>query len=224
MTETEKLLRQYEDREYAAFSSKLSPEQNRERIGVRVPDIRKIAGMMSPEEKERFLNALPHRYHEENQLHGFIIQKIKDFGECVARTEEFLPYVDDWSVGDCMIPKCFAKHKPEVLELAKKWMKSDHVYTVRFGVDVLMSLFLDGDFKEEYLELPLAIKSGEYYINMMIAWYYATALAKQWDPAVRIIEEGKLDTWVHNKSIQKAVESFRVSDEHKSYLKSLKKK
>jgi len=218
-----KLLKEYQDEKYGDFIQGLTPTISRDKfIGVRVPNIKKIAKEISNEDRDIFFNELPHFYYEETLLHAFLIQRIKDYDECLKRVNEFLPYVDNWATSDTMSPKVFSKHKEELMKEILKWVKSKKTYTVRFGVDMLMTHYLDDDFKEEYLCLPLNIDSEEYYINMMIAWYYATALAKQYDSAIKIIENKNLKPWIHNKSIQKAIESNRISIERKDYLRTLK--
>lgn len=223
MNITEQLLT-LRDEKYAEFQIKLTPGLTRDNlIGVRVPEIRKLAkSYIREEESTVFLNTLPHRYYDENMLHGILISEMKDFEECIKYVEAFLPYVDNWAVCDSMSPRIFKKHRPELLEIIKKWMLSGHTYTCRFGIDMLMTHYLDEDFRPEYLKYPSEIQTDEYYINMMISWYYATALAKQWEDSVVYIENNILSKWVHNKTIQKAVESYRVSNEHKDYLKSMK--
>lgn len=211
------------DEKYRDFNSKLIPNVPLEdQIGVRLPDIRALAKKLSPDEIEAFIKELPHKYHEENHLHGILLGRIKDYERCICETERFLPYITNWAVCDTTAPKCFSKHKSELLPHIKAWLGSEHTYTIRFGIGMLMRLFLDEDFKTEYLEMAAEIRSDEYYVKMMIAWYFATALAKQWDSAVKYIENRRLDVWTHNKAIQKSCESFRVSPEHKEYLKSLR--
>ena len=219
------LLFEFKDEKYADFQAKLTPGVKRESfIGVRVPDVRKIAKEWhGKEESEDFLKILPHRYYDENMLHGLLISEIKDFDKCVCELEKFLPYVDNWAVCDIMSPKIFKKHKEELIDLIIKWTKSEHVYTCRFGIEMLMSHFLDDDFRREYLDIPAAVVSDEYYVNMMTSWFFATALAKQWEDTIPYIEGKNLETFVHNKSIQKARESRRITDEQKEYLKTLKK-
>lgn len=217
------LLKEKQDITYGDFISGLTPNLSREYfIGVRVPEIRKIVGILSEDDKLQFINELPHKYYEENMLHGFILQKEKDYDKWAKEINEFLPYVDNWATNDTMTPKMLSKHKKEVLAEIKKWIKSNHTYKLRFSILLLMQLFLDEDFKEEYFDLVNSIHSQEYYVNIMISWYYATALAKQYDSAIKVIESRKLDKWIHNKSIQKAIESRRITEERKSYLKSLK--
>lgn len=218
------ILFELKDEKYADFQAKLTPDVKRELfIGVRVPEVRKVVRQWKgTEEAEQFLSILPHRYYDENMLHGQLIAEIKDFDKCVSEIEKFLPYVDNWAVCDTISPKIFKKHKDELIELIRKWSASKHVYTCRFGIEMLMSFFLDDDFKEEYLNIPASVISDEYYVNMMTSWFFATALAKQWDKTIPYIENKKLGTFVHNKSIQKARESRRITEEQKAYLKSLK--
>lgn len=217
-------LYELQDIEYAEFQSKLTPSVPRDRfIGIRVPALRKLAKELAKgEEKDTFLQELPHYHYEENMLHGFLIAEIKDYDRCLNEIERFLPYVDNWAVSDTMSPKVFSRHKDELIIRIKEWIASDETYTCRFGMCMLMRYYLDEDFKEEYLKLPAAVRSEEYYVNMMAAWYYATALAKQWEATVPYIEERKLDKWVHNKTIQKARESYRITPDQKEYLKTLK--
>lgn len=224
MNKIQKELYKYRDEKYASFQATIVPSTKKTSIiGVRVPDIRKIAKTITFEDGEKFLNDLPHKYYEENILHSVLLANYKDYGKAIDYVEKFLPYIDNWAVCDTLSVKCFKKHKDELLIKIKKWIKSKEVYTCRFGVDCLMSLYLDEDFKPEYLKLVSTIKSNEYYINMMIAWYYATALAKKWDETIVYLEDNKLGTWVHNKTIQKAIESYRISDSQKKYLKTLRK-
>ena len=213
-----------QDLGYRDFHAKLVPNLDKEKIiGVRTPALRKFAKEFAKDEHAaQFLSVLPHEYYEENNLHAFLIAEIKDFDECAAAVSRFLPYVDNWATCDVLSPKAFAKNKAKLLPLIDEWMGSHDVYAVRFGIEMLMTHFLDADFKPEYLSKVAAVKSDEYYINMMAAWYFATALAKQYPAALPLFEEKRLDPWVHNKAIQKAVESFRITDEHKAYLKTLK--
>ena len=223
MSVYEKLLTVKDD-EYREFQVKLVPNISPDSIiGVRTPDMRKIAKEVSQsDERDSFLKELPHKYYEENLVHFFIISTIKDFDECIAAVETFLPYIDCWPVSDQSSPKVFKKNHNKLLPYIRKWIASDHVYTARFGIRMLMNEYLGDDFKEEYLELVASNKGEDYYLKMMVAWYFATALAKRYDESVKYIEERKLDEWVHKKAIQKAVESYRVSDEHKQYLKSFR--
>ncbi len=218
------LLLQAKDDTYREFQAKLVPNIDKNLIlGVRTPEMRKIAKeVFASDYRDAFLKDLPHRYYEENLVHFFIIAMIKDFDECTAAVEAFLPYVDCWPVSDQASPKSFKKNHEKLLPYIQKWIASDHVYTARFGIRMLMNEYLGEDFREEYLKLAASNKGDDYYLKMMVAWYFATALAKQYDASVKYIEEKKLDEWVHKKAIQKAVESYRVSDEHKEYLKSLR--
>ena len=192
-------------------------------IGIRVPVLRKFAKEFTKEsECEEFLHQLPHEYYDENMLHGLLISEVKDYEECIRFTDSFLPFVDNWAVCDIMSPKVFVRHKKELLAKIKTWSKSSHVYTCRFGIETLMSHYLDKDFKAEYLEIPASVRSEEYYVKMMIAWFFATALAKQWDATIPYIEQHHLAPWTHNKTIQKAIESYRITPEQKEYLRTLK--
>ena len=215
------MLLEAKDDKYREFQAKLVPNVSPDTIiGVRTPDMRKIAKeVFNSPEKEEFLKELPHKYYEENLVHFFIIAMIKDFDECIEKVEEFLPYVDCWPVSDQATPKSFKKNHAKLLPYIRNWIASDHVYTARFGIRMLMNEFLDDDFKDEYLELVASKEGDDYYLKMMVAWYFATALAKKYDESVKYIEGRKLDDWIHKKAIQKAVESFRVTDEHKEHLK-----
>ena len=212
------------DEDYAAFQSKLTPNVSPELfIGVRVPEVRKLAKAIKKQpETEKFLNELPHKYYDENMLHGVLLSEMKDYESCVEKVEAFLPYVDNWAVCDIMSPKVFKKHKEELLVKIREWVSSKPTYTCRFGMEMLMSFYLDEDFKPEYLEIPAAVHSDEYYVNMMSAWFFATALAKQWEETIPYLEERKLDVWVHSRTIQKARESYRITKEQKEYLQTLK--
>lgn len=221
----QKRLLELSDEKNADFSAKLTPGIDREKfLGVRIPASRKLAKEIIKENEHKdFLNSLPHKYYDENILHSILISEIKDYDECIKYVDEFLPYVDNWAVCDTMSPKAFKNKHERLMNDILRWVDSDQTYTIRFGLKILMAHFLDNDFKNEYLKIPAKIKSDEYYINMMIAWFYATALAKQWDSTIVYIENGILDKWVHNKAIQKAQESYRITAEQKEYLKSLKK-
>ena len=212
------------DEKYGEFQSKLIPTAAGETfIGVRTPDLRKYAKeLVKRDDVQDFLDDLPHQYFDENQLHAFILSEMKDYDRCMAEVCRFLPFVDNWATCDQMSPKVFKKHRPELLELIKEWLKSGHTYTVRFAVGMLMEHFLDEDFDPAYPEMAARIRSDEYYINMMTAWYFATALAKQYETVLPYLENRRLDPWTHNKTIQKAVESCRITDEQKAYLKELK--
>ena len=213
-----------QDKTYQEFSRKLIPNIAPEKIiGVRTPALRQLAKeILAAGEETVFLSDLPHKYHEENQLHAFILSAIKDYEPCMAYLEKFLPYVDNWATCDQMSPKVFKKHRPELLLQIRKWLNAKDTYTVRYAIGMLMVHFLDEDFDRSYLEMVAQIRSEEYYINMMIAWYFATALAKQYEAALPYIEERRLAPWTHNKAIQKAIESRRISVEQKAYLRTLK--
>lgn len=229
----EKLL-SVQDIEYKEFQSKLVPNISPDTmIGVRTPQMRSIAKeVFESPEAEFFLSQLPHKYYEENLLHFFLIAMIKDFDECLKAVEKFLPFIDCWPVCDQSSPKTFKKNHEKILPYIKKWINSEHIYTSRFGMRMLMNEFLDEDFKPEYLELVAARQNqtkvkvpldyDDYYLKMMIAWYFATALAKQYDATLPFIKNHILEPWTHNKAIQKALESFRVSEEHKEELRTLK--
>ncbi len=223
--EIRKSLLSHQDLAYREFQVRLVPNVDPETvIGVRTPDLRAIAKeAFAAPDRDSFLADLPHRYYEENLVHFFILAQIRDFDECVQAVEAFLPYVDCWPVSDQATPRSFKKNHPGLLPYIRRWIASDHVYTARFGLRMLMNEFLDADFEEEYLALAASAQGEDYYLKMMVAWYFATALAKQYDAALPYLEEGRLDPWTHNKSIQKALESYRVSEEHKEYLKGLKR-
>lgn len=212
------------DEKYKDFQSKLVPKIPKDTmIGVRTPDLRMITKeLRGTEEAEKFLAELPHRYYEENMIHFFLIAMIPDFEECAKAVETFLPYVNCWAVCDQATPKVFTKNHEKLLPLIRKWIKSEQVYTVRFAIRMLMNEFLEEDFRSEYLEWVAGVRGEDYYIRMMVAWYFATALAKQYDASVVYIEERRLDPWAHKKTIQKAIESYRISEEHKEYLKTLR--
>lgn len=213
-----------QDLKYRDFHLSLIPTVPAERIiGVRTPELRKYAKTLTGTERgAEFLNELPHRYYEENNLHAFIAEKIRDFDAALAETKRFLPYIDNWATCDAFMPGVFKKHKAQLLPEIKNWIESGSTYTVRFGTGLLMKLYLDEDFEPELLGLAASVKSSEYYIRMMVAWYFATALAKQYDAALPYLTEKRLDKWVHNKTVQKATESCRIPPDTKSYLKTLK--
>lgn len=221
LTELQKQLFELQDIKYRDFHSKLMPETAKEKIiGIRTPVLRNFAKVFAgTPESEDFLQQLPHQFYEENNLHMMLITGIKDYPKCMEEVQRFLPYIDNWATCDFPEPKCFRKNKKAVLEEVRKWIASTETYTIRYGIGVLMCLFLDEDFSPEYLEMAAGVQSQEYYVNMMIAWYFATALAKQWDAAVPYIEQHRLSDWVHKKTIQKAVESYRITSEQKEYLK-----
>ena len=213
-----------QDVEYREFQAKLIPSASPDAvIGVRTPALRKYASqLVKREDIQEFLDDLPHAYFDENQLHAFVLSAMKDYEKCLEEVIRFLPYVDNWATCDQMSPKVFKKHRQELLTHIKEWIASDETYTIRFGVGMLMEHFLDEDFDPAYPELVAKLRSEEYYVNMMIAWYFATALAKQYDTVLPYIEQKRLDTWTHKKAIQKSVESYRITPEQKEYLKSLK--
>lgn len=214
-----------QDEGYRAFHSKLIPTVDPENIiGVRTPQLRSYAKQFAKRpEATVFLEQLPHTYYEENNLHAFLIEQIKDYEACVAEWNRFLPYVDNWATCDMPRPKVFKKHLQELPEQIRAWMDSGDTYTVRFGIEMLMSLYLEPEtFSLEYVQWVSEVDSEEYYVNMMVAWFFATALAKQWEAVIPYIEERTLSKWCHNKSIQKALESNRITAEQKEYLRSLR--
>ena len=228
MTDIEKRVQarlfELQDLAYRDFHSKLMPTVPKEKIiGVRVPELRKFAKEFGKTtDANEFLKILPHKYYEEDNLHAFLTEQIKDFDECVSALDSFLLYVDNWATCDMMSPKVFKNNTEKLLPKIEEWLISDYVYQVRFAIGMLMKFYLDENFDERYLHLVASVKSDEYYINMMIAWYFATALAKQWEKTVPYIENEVLDKWTHNKAIQKSVESYRITDEKKEYLKKYK--
>lgn len=214
-----------QDLKYRDFHSRLMPTVEKSKIiGVRTPDLRKFAKEISNSPlADGFIGNLPHEYYEENNLHAFLIEKITDYDKCIEEINRFLPFVDNWATCDMMRPKIFKKHLPELLGEIRKWLKSNDTYTVRFGIECLMCYYLDENFSPEYPRIISEIRSDEYYIKMMQAWYFATALAKRYDEIIPYIEQNRLDSDTHNKTIQKAVESYRITDEQKLYLKTLKR-
>ena len=226
MNELQQNLFGMRDAAYAAFIAKLTPGFPPSHfIGVRVPLLRTIARSFAKEEaaSQRFLSHLPHSYYEEDMLHGMLISLVKDYDRCLDLTDRFLPYVDNWAVCDTLSPKVFAKHKAQLLENILRWSSSSHTYTCRFGLRMLMTHFLDDSFSAGFLEIPAAIRSEEYYVKMMVAWFFATALAKQWEATLPYLENRQLDPWTHRKTIQKAIESYRIPPERKDYLRTLRK-
>lgn len=221
MEEIQKHLFELQDMAYRDFHSRLMPGIDKETIiGIRVPVLRKYAKSIAGTElSEKFIKELPHCYYEENNLHMMLITGIKDYDRCISEIERFLPYIDNWATCDFPAPKCFENHKEDLLPVIKRWIASSETYTIRYGIGMLMRLYLDADFDPEYVRIVAEVKSDEYYVNMMIAWYMATALAKQWDVVIPYIEEHRMPDWVHRKTIQKAVESYRITDEQKRYLK-----
>ena len=213
-----------QDIKFRDFQAPLFPTIKKEKIiGVRTPEIKKLAKeLYGSETANEFIETLPHQYFDENQLHVFLVSLIKDYQTCLKEVEKFLPYIDNWATCDTLDPKVFDKHKDELLNEIKRWLNSKHIYTIRFAIGMLMGYYLDESFKKEYLDWVSSVESEEYYVNMMVSWYFATALAKQWDAAIKYLEEKKLSSWVHNKTIQKTVESYRITSEQKVYLKSLR--
>lgn len=222
----EKQLWNQQDKAYQQFHSRLVPTLNSKTIiGVRVPQLRKIAKeFMRREECSTFLDTLPHNYYEENMIHGIIISKEKDYQTCVMRLNQFLPYVDNWAVCDGLSPTILKAHPKEAEKQLQCWIKTKETYTIRFGIGMYLSYYLDEYFKKAHLKQVSDIYSEEYYVNMMIAWYFATALAKQWDATIPYLEKKKLSPWVHNKTIQKAIESYRITNQQKEYLRTLRVK
>lgn len=221
MTEIQERLFSLKDEKYAEFQSRLTPTLPRGYfIGVRTPALRGYAKELAKQGCADFLGALPHEYFEENQLHAFIISEEKDFDRCIAEVERFLPFINNWATCDQPSPKAFKKAPERLLPYIDRWIKSGETYTVRFAVGMLMRCFLDEHFRVEYAEMVAEIRSEEYYVNMMRAWYFATALAKQYDAVLPFITEKRLDKWTHNKTIQKAVESYRITDEQKEFLRT----
>ena len=213
-----------QDKEYQTFQSKLMPTVLSETvIGVRTPLLRQLAKELAgTPQAENFLQSLPHKYYEENNLHAFLVEKIRDYDTALTETERFLPYIDNWATCDCFCPKVFAKHREELLVSIRRWLDSDKLYTVRYAMGMLMRYYLDEEFRPEYLVWVASVHSEEYYLNMMRAWYFATALAKQPDATMPWLTERRLDVWTHNKTIQKAVESFRIHPEMKQQLRELR--
>ena len=214
------------DEGYRALQTRIIPTVPPERlIGVRTPALRSYAKALEKRsETEEFLRSLPHGYFDEDQLHAFILSERKDFDRCMEEVERFLPFVDNWATSDQLSPKCFKKHRRELLPHIERWIASEKTYPVRFGVGMLMQHFLDEAFEPVYLDWVADLRSSAYYVNMMRAWYFATALAKQYEAALPFLERGALDPWTHGKAIQKAVESYRIPAERKDYLKSLRRR
>ena len=224
MTPVQQRLFALQDPDYRAFHCTLIPNVPVDKvIGIRTPALRSLARELSgTHEAELFLDALPHEYYEENNLHGFLLCRIRDYGKCVEEIDRFLPFVDNWATCDSMSPSCFGRN-PEALEAdIRRWIASGLTFTVRFGLRCLMNHFLEGRFRPKYLDWAASVRSEEYYVNMMVAWFFATALAKQYDAALPYLENRTLAPWVHNKTIQKARESYRITPEQKEYLKTLK--
>ena len=219
-----KRLFEMQDTGYRDFHARLVPTVEKEKIiGIRTPILRKFAKEFGKtEESELFLKVLPHQYYEENNLHGLLIEQIRDYDKCLKELERFLPYIDNWATCDMLAVKVVKKHLDTFIDEVYRWMESDHAYTIRFAISMLMRYYLEDAFQMEYPEKVAQIRSEEYYVNMMRAWYFATALAKQYDKILPFIEKQKLDVWTHNKTIQKAIESYRITPEQKEYLRGLK--
>ncbi|MBR0153320.1 MAG: DNA alkylation repair protein [Lachnospiraceae bacterium] len=219
-------LMQMRDPKYREFQVKLIPNIAPETVvGVRTPELRSYAKELQKRpETEAFLEDLPHAFFDENQLHAFVISGIRDYERCIREVRRFLPYVDNWATCDQMSPAVFRRHKKELLEEIRGWIASGETYTVRFGIGMLMQHYLDEDYDPAYPEMAAGVRSEEYYVNMMVAWYFATALAKQYDSVIPYLEEGRLPVWTHNKAIQKAVESYRITQEQKEYLRGLRRR
>ena len=219
-----KKLFEMQDLKYKEFHARLIPTITPELIiGVRTPELRKFGReLFKSSEGLEFIKDLPHKYYDENNLHAFILENIRDYSDALKETERFLPHIDNWATCDLFLPKAFKKNTDKLLPEIHKWIKSNHTYTVRYAVGLLMRLYLDDKFSEEFPAAVAAVKSDEYYINMMLAWYFATALAKQFDSVIPYLTENRLDTWVRNKTIQKAIESNRISGDTKAYLRTLK--
>ncbi len=222
--EIRKELYKNQDEDYRKLQAKTIPSVDIARIiGVRTPILRKYAKDLSKREDiGEFLAVLPHEFFDEDQLHAFILSEMKDYDRCLDEVRKFLPFVNNWATCDQMSPKVFKKHRAELLTAIDEWISSSETYTIRFGIGMLMEHFLDDDFDPKYPKMVAKLRSDEYYVNMMIAWYFATALAKQYDAVLPYIEKKKLDVWTHNKAIQKSVESYRITPEQKEYLKGLK--
>lgn len=220
----EKELFKMQDLSYRDFHSRLLPTVDTDKIiGIRVPALRKFAKeIFGTSEAEEFIKTLPHKYYEQNNLHAFLAERYADFERALYETERFLPYIDNWATCDMFLPKVFKKNKDKIINKALMWTDSEHIYTKRYGIGILMKLYLDDSFKIEYMQKVAAVVSDDYYVNMMIAWYFAEALAKRYDDAIYYIENKKLGIWVHNKAIQKAVESRRISEKTKEEIKTLK--
>ena len=224
LNDLQQILFQHQDTAYADFSAKLIPTVPREKfIGIRSPEYKKIIRQIRDDPViPVFLSALPHVWHEENCLHAALINQIRDYDTCVSALEQFMPYIDNWAVNDAINPACFKKHRAKLIHNVQKWISSPAPYTRRCGMKILMANYLGEDFRPEYLNLPADLRSDEYYVNIMTAWLFAEALTKQWNTAIKYLETRRLDPWTHNKAIQKACESYRIPDEQKAYLRTLK--
>ena len=226
MEKIQNKLFKYQDITYREFNSKLIPNIDKDKmIGVRIPDIRKIEKSLSVEEKEQFLMDLPHKYFEENMLHGIIISNMKDCDKVISELEKFLPYVDNWAVCDTISPKVFKKNREKIITKILSWIKSDHTYICRFGIGMIMQLYLEDEyFKTSYLDIVAKIRIEDYYINMMRAWLFQVTLVKKWEITIKYIENNSLDIFTHNKTISKSCDSYRIDKIKKEYLKSLRRR
>lgn len=213
------------DEKHANFSAKLMPTIDPKTVlGIKTPLLRKYAAeIYGTEAATEFMQALPHNFFEENNLHAFLIERINNFDNCIEALEKFLPYVDNWATCDSMRPKVFKRNLDKLEVKAREWIRSTETYIIRFGIEMFMVYFLDENFSSEHTEFISKTHSDEYYVKMMIAWYFATALAKQYNKTLPYLENNVLDIWTHNKTIQKAVESYRITKEQKDYLKTLKR-
>ena len=213
-----------QDLKYRDFHAKLMPTVDKDSvIGVRVPMLRAYAKKFGKtEEAKQFLEILPHQYYEENNLHGLLIDQMKDYELCIEELERFLPHIDNWATCDLLAVRTVKNHLNSYIKKIDRWLESEYIYTIRFGINMLMRYYLEEEFKLEYPGKVAAIRSEEYYVNMARAWYFATALAKKYDQVLPFLEEQKMDVWTHNKTIQKAIESYRITPEQKEYLRTLK--
>lgn len=224
ITNVQTRLFELQDLKYRDFHAKLMPTVNKEKIiGVRTPALRVFAKKYGKtDEAKEYLQILPHQYYEENNLHGLLIEQIKDYDTCLEELERFLPYIDNWATCDLLALHMMKKHRDIFIREIYRWMGSDKPYTIRFGISMLMRHYLDEEFKPEYAEKVASIRSEEYYVNMMRAWYFATALTKQYEKILPFLEEQRMDIWTHNKTIQKSIESYRITKEQKDYLRTLR--
>ena len=222
--DVQKRLFEMQDTGYRDFHARLIPTVKKEKIiGIRTPMLRKFAKEFGKtEESEMFLKALPHQYYEENNLHGLLIEQIRDYDKCLEELERFLPHIDNWATCDLLALHMMKKHRDIFIREIYRWMESDKPYIIRFGISMLMRHYLDEGFKPEYPDKVAAIRSEEYYVNMMRAWYFATALAKQYEKILPFLEEQRMDIWTHNKTIQKSIESYRITQEQKDHLRILR--
>ena len=222
--DVQKRLFEMQDAEYRDFHAKLVPTMEKTKfIGIRTPMLRKFAKKFGKtEESEIFLQVLPHQYYEENNLHGLLIEQIRDYDKCLEELERFLPFIDNWATCDLLALHMMKKHRDVFIREVFRWIESDQPYTIRFGISMLMRYYLEDAFQMEYPEKVAQIRSEEYYVNMMRAWYFATALAKQYEKVLPFLEKRQMDVWTHNKTIQKAIESYRITSEQKEYLRTLR--